>query len=291
MSTSSIDHLPQHKRAQLAAMVEAIRAEAPDVGMILLFGSHARGNWVRDVRTGYVSDFDLLVVVERPEVAADSALWTRVDKALAPIAGEAPVTVLVHHLRELNHEIRRGQFFFAEIVGEGIVLYDSKRFSLARVHATTPEERRALAQEYFDHWFKSAGGFFKNYRFSAGEGDDNIAAFQLHQSTERYLCAALLVFTGTKPNIHDIEKLGVLAASLHPLLAEPFPRATKADDDLFKLLKRAYIEARYSKSYRITAEELAILGERVKDLAGRVERACREKIESFAPLGEPPGST
>lgn len=68
---------------------------------------------------------------------------------------------------------------------------------------------------------------------------------------------------------------------LHPLLAEPFPRATGEEERLFKLLKKAYIDSRYSKSYRITAEELATLGAWVKDLAERVERACREKIASF----------
>jgi hypothetical protein len=62
---------------------------------------------------------------------------------------------------------------------------------------------------------------------------------------------------------------------------KPFPRGTEEDDRLFKLLKRAYIEARYKKSFSITAEELAILGARVRDFAGRVERACREQIESF----------
>ncbi len=47
---------------------------------------------------------------------------------------------------------------------------------------------------------------------------------------------------------------------------------------LFKLLKRSYIDSRYSRSFRITAEELATLGERVKDPAGRIERVCREKL-------------
>nr|MCU0687960.1 HEPN domain-containing protein [Polyangiaceae bacterium] len=84
---------------------------------------------------------------------------------------------------------------------------------------------------------------------------------------------ALLVFTGTKPTTHDLDKLAKLVAPLHPLLAEPFPRATEEDDRLFKLLKRAYIEARYKRSYRATAEDLATLGERVCELAARVERA------------------
>ena len=53
------------------------------------------------------------------------------------------------------------------------------------------------------------------------------------------------------------------------------------DDRLFKLLKRAYIEARYSKSYRVTDEELAALRERVLDLGARVREACSEKLASY----------
>ncbi len=276
---ASVDHLPEKKRAKLAAMAEKIRAEAPAAGMVVLFGSHARGDWVEDPETGYRSDYDLLVVVESPEVAADDALWARVEAAIRPIAEPSPLTLIVHDFRELNQQIRRGQFFFAELWAQGVVLYDSKRFQLARPKGATPEERKALTEEYFESWFTSAGTFFKTFRFLLGEGDFKIAAFQLHQATERYFAAALLVFTGTKPLSHDLEALGKLVAPLHPLLAEPFPRATEKDDRLFKLLKKAYIESRYSKSYKITAEELATLGERVKDLAGRVERACREKIE------------
>ncbi len=157
----------------------------------------------------------------------------------------------------------------------GRALHDSRRFTLARPKGATPEERKALAEEYFEQWFGSAGIFFKTFRFLLGEGDFKIAAFQLHQATERYFGAALLVFTGNKPLSHDLDALGKLVAPLHPALVEPFPRATEADERLFKLLKKAYIEARYSKSYRVTAEELGVLGERVGDLAGRVERACR----------------
>ena len=278
---SSLDHLPEEKRAKLAAMAEAIRAEAPAAGMIVLFGSHARGDWVEDPATGYRSDYDLLVVVEGAEAAEDHALWARAEAAVRALAEGSPVTLIVHDLRELNQELRRGQFFFAELLEQGVVLFDSKRFTLARPKAATPEERRALAQEYFDHWFTSAGQFFVHSEDAAARGWYPKAAFELHQATERYLATALLVFTETKPRTHDLEVLRKQISALHPLLAEPFPRATAEDERLFKLLKKAYIESRYSKSYRITAEELATLGERVKDLAGRVERACLEKIAAL----------
>ena len=278
---ASIDHLPADKQAQLAAMAAKIREMAPDVGMIVLFGSHARGDWVDDPEGGYHSDYDVLVVVESPEMAESHPRWSAVEREIRAFTGQSPVTLIVHDLRELNQQIRSAQFFFLEVWEQGVVLYDAKRFHLARPKATNAAERKALAQEYFDHWFASANSFFKNYKFSLGEHDNSIAAFLLHQAAERYFAALLLVFTMTKPKTHNLDELCQLAAPLHPLLAVPFPRETEEDRRLFKLLKSAYIDGRYKMSYRITAEELATLGERVKDLAGRIERACREKIESF----------
>lgn len=276
---TSLDHLPEPKRALLERAAGLIRAEVPAAGMIILFGSHARGNWVRDFQTGYRSDFDLLVLVDGQATVDDHALWHRVEKAVGELAGLDHVQLLVHDFHEVNDQIRRAQFFFVELWQQGIVLWDSRRFALARPKAATPEEHKQLGEEYLDHWFKSASTFFKAYAFLLQEGDHREAAFLLHQATERYFAAALLVFTGTKPLLHDLKKLVAMVSPLHALLADPFPMATEEDRHRFDLLRRAYIEARYSKGYKISAEELSALGERVRDLAGRVERACRERIE------------
>ena len=56
----------------------------------------------------------------------------------------------------------------------------------------------------------------------------------------------------------------------------------KADRARFEKLKDAYIKARYSKHYRITAEELGWLGERVESLAAIVETVCQERIAKLA---------
>jgi len=50
----------------------------------------------------------------------------------------------------------------------------------------------------------------------------------------------------------------------------------------FKLLKRAYIDARYKKDYQITKEQLEYLAERVKVLEELTEKICTKKIESFS---------
>ena len=66
--------------------------------------------------------------------------------------------------------------------------------------------------------------------------------------------------------------------NLHPGFAGVFPRDTKEDDELFKQLKNAYVDARYSSTYEITPEELAILRTRVLDLRERTDRICKEKL-------------
>jgi predicted nucleotidyltransferase len=59
---NALTHLPAEKRQELKAIMAAIHAH-PDVEMLILFGSYARGNWVEDVyeeegiRYHYQSDF------------------------------------------------------------------------------------------------------------------------------------------------------------------------------------------------------------------------------------------
>jgi hypothetical protein len=45
--------------------------------------------------------------------------------------------------------------------------------------------------------------------------------------------------------------------------------------------KKAYIDARYKKDYKITKKQLEYLASRVKVLEKLTRTICREKIESF----------
>ena len=288
---TSLEHLPESKRLQIQAIADLLRTEAP-VEMVILFGSYARGDWVEDLKNLYFSDYDILVVVATEQLAAKTSLWSDLAQRVKPIAGRIPVSLIVHDLKEINHEIRLGQYFFVDILREGVLLYTSRRHNLARPKALEPADRLELGLINFRYWFASASGFWRLCGHSAGQGLLHQAAFLLHQATERYFHSMLLVFTGYKPKTHDIEKLADQTAALHPALPDALPRTEPEDKRLFDLLKRAYIEARYSKSYRITFEELRILRERVLDLAVRVRQACVEKLGSFCGpdrVGELPG--
>ena len=74
----------------------------------------------------------------------------------------------------------------------------------------------------------------------------------------------MLVFTGYKPKRHNIETLGRRVSGCDADFLKVFPRATKEQDENFKLLKKAYIDARYKKDYKTTKKQLEYLAKRVK---------------------------
>ena len=280
---TTIDHLPDDQQQKLQAITAVFTS--PDVtipvDMLILFGSRARGDWVDDQETGYRSDYDLLVVVENEKQVNDLTVWGELERKVRGIIGDTPLTFIVHDIKFVNKEIRIGQYFFGDIANEGVLLYDSRRYMLAKPKALNAQERLALAERNFENWYESATEFWRGCRYYASRNLLKHAAFLLHQATERYYHAAILVFTGYKQRTHDIELLGVQAGEQHARLADVLPKSEPEDKHLFDLLKKAYIDARYSMSYRITAEELAELQKRVLVLAERVREACLEKIATF----------
>ncbi|MES2824573.1 MAG: HEPN domain-containing protein, partial [Pseudomonadota bacterium] len=145
----------------------------------------------------------------------------------------------------------------------------------------TPQEYKAIAEEHFDVWHRSSKSFYIHYETSIHIPDYRNAAFQLHQATEHCFACLLLVLTNYKPYTHNLIRLNSLAISQNARIAEVFPQDTKMHRSRFQLLKKAYVEARYSMHYKISLEELTWLGERVKHLQELTEKLCKEKIANF----------
>ena len=280
----TLDHLPPKKQRQLQALADLIRAEAK-VEMIVLFGSHARGDWVADPVGDYFSDFDVLVIVKSPSLVDKLDLWAKIEDRAQKIAAPTELSLIVHDIKDVNEQLEKGFYFFSDVKKEGIMLHDSGKFQLAEAKERTREERRTQAQAWFEEWFKSATSFYATHEFSLGIGDYKVAAFLLHQATERYYHTVLLVLTAYKPKTHNLEVLGKRAADLRPELRNVFPHGTPEEERLFKLLKKAYVDARYSSKYVITAEELAVIAGWVRDLRDRVERVCLERIAAMGDAG------
>ena len=108
------------------------------------------------------------------------------------------------------------------------------------------------------------------------------AAFVLHQATERFYHCLFLVRTLYSPKTHNLNQLRQLAEDVEPRLKAIWPRETKFERRCYELLREAYVKARYSRHYRITAEQLEWLSGRVEILQRTVRELCEERISSLA---------
>lgn len=172
-------------------------------------------------------------------------------------------------------------FFFIDVARDGIALYQSEDTEFHQPKPKTPPQALAMAREYFDQWFPSAGEFFDDFQSNLMRGRKSKAAFELHQATERLYHCVLLVCTFYTPHVHNLGFLRTQAERIDPRLIDAWPRDNRADRTRFEKLKEAYVKARYSKHYRISEEELAWLGERVEALGQAVQVICEERIAAL----------
>jgi predicted nucleotidyltransferase/HEPN domain-containing protein len=284
---TSLSHLPEDKQEELKTLTKVIVEKVP-AEMVVLFGSHARGDWVEDFQehTEYVSDYDILVITKGRKSAKADEKWWDLKKVINSRDEQTNVSIIHHGIGFVNNAIEQNQYFFVDILKEGILLFDSGNFTLSEPRNMKPVERQKKATNSFQQWFKSASLFLEGFGFYFQKGDDDLdyyknAAFELHQATERYYVAVLLVFTDYKPKIHDIEILGKQVEKLHSEFATVFPKNTPEKKRLFELLQKAYIDSRYNMNYKIEKEELEYLSERVKLLKDLTERICNERIAQF----------
>ena len=284
---NKIDHLPLNKQDELAKVVRFITGYVK-AEMIILFGSYARGNWVEE-RTEdgqhyqYRSDYDILVItatIKSEEV--QRRIEREMERAINTTIGvDTPTSIIVHDITFFNRRLRKGCYFFTDIKKEGIALYDTANYALDEAKELLPSERQKLAQEDFNYYFEEAIGFKKGVDFYKQEGRLNTAAFLLHQTTERLYTALLLVFTRYKPNTHDLYQLRKLVNSIDPAFVEVLTISNQEEGRLFELLRKAYVDARYKRSYTITEEELSALTREVNKLFDLTMACCQQKIARF----------
>jgi len=296
----SIDHLPEGKRRELDVIVQSIRdgfafaiarrtmprLRGGRLLKIILFGSYARGDWVEDPVGRYFSDYDLLVVVDRDELTEVAEFWAKTeDRLLAELSSgqklRTPVSIIYHSLTEVNEKLKLGRYFFMDIVREGILLFEEPGRSFAEPQPLSAEEALRETRGYFDDWFESAGNFQRLAGEALNAGMTKEAAFLFHQTTERLYHCLFLVRTLYSPKSHNLNRLRQLAEDMEPRLKAVWPRGTKFERRGFELLRDAYVKARYSRHYRITAEELEWLGSRVAVPRDLVNTLCRERIEGL----------
>ncbi|NMB70143.1 HEPN domain-containing protein [candidate division WWE3 bacterium] len=284
---SSLLHLPAKKIKEIEKVVEII-TDLAAVEKVILFGSHARGDWVSDkYKDGYVtyeyqSDFDILVIVNSEKNKNDIFLW---DKIKQQILNDpeilTTVNLIVDTAHFVNEKIAEGNYFYSDIKSEGISLYDSGSFQLAESVMLSVNERKELVKSEYEFWLGKAKSFIKDFKHNIADEELNNAAFHLSQAVESLYFAVLLVFSGYKPKSHNLEKIESLVFGLVPEVKNIFPKITEEQRALYSVLVRSYIDARYNKEFVVSKEELEKLFEETEKLMRLVIRSCETKIENL----------
>jgi uncharacterized protein len=283
---TSLDHLPIEKQQEIKHIAQIIK-EVVNPEKIILFGSYAKGTYVEDryrakdgITYEYISDYDFLVVTKNnPEktYVQESTILDRVDRY------KPPVNLEIHDIEYINEGLDWGQYFFIDILDEGILLHDTANYQFKKARQLSIEEQKKRSSDYFNVWFPKSTGFVKGVKFYLKENELNIAAFNLHQAIESLYYSVLLVFTGYKPKTHNLWKLRKKTKEYSVELFSVFNAETnKADEHLFDLLKRSYLEARYKpQDYVITELELISLIEKAEKMIEIVGKICQERIDSL----------
>jgi len=297
---SDVDHLPQIQQTELELVKQILMeefAKAVDGGSqpwrkngrilkIILFGSYARNDWVDEPENGYQSDFDLLIIVSHPNLTDIADYWyIAEDRILREQAIGRPVNIIVHSLQEVNQALGRGEYFWVDIARDGIGLYDLPGHSLATPKPLTPADAYEMAAGYLQKNLISVQNWLRMSELALAEGTDrdwlNKAAFNLHQAAETAYACFLLVRTLYFPRSHNIKFLRSLSEDNEPRLIEAWPRVQRIDRRRFELLKRAYVEARYSESFEIGLDDLEALTASVHRLRDVVEAISRARLETL----------
>ena len=294
---TDLDHLPDRNRRDLARAVEILFAEFQDataiatqgwkkqgrILKIVLFGSFARGDWVADPIGEYFSDYDILVVVSDKRLTDVLEFWAKADDhlmraVLIDKSISAPVNFIVHDLADVNEQLRHGRPFFTDIARDGIALYQLDDSAFDQARKLPRAKQQAEAQRYFDEWFSSAEAFKMGAAYYVSIGRPKEAAFNYHQAIERFYVCVLLVLTLYSPKSHKLNFLRSQAESHDQRLIAAWPRDSRFGQRCFELMRRAYVEARYSPHYKITPEELEWIGERIEVLQALVREICEERL-------------
>jgi len=295
---SGIGHLPDWKHNELREVVRIILDRFEEahtrratqwkkkgrIHQIILYGSHARGDWVYEPQTakGYCSDFDLMVVVNHKQVAEHGDFWhglrAEFDRMRAARRLKTPVGIILHTRQELHRSLAEARYFFVDVERDGIFLYQDDDKPLPKPRAHTPESRLRFARGYFAKWYKDAGEFYDDFSSNLDRNRFNKAAFELHQCVEQLYHTTLLVKVLYTPHVHNIGYLRDEAAKLDRRFLHVWLEDNHWQRAAFNLLKGAYVKARYSKRYAIGADQLRWLGEQAQELARVVQAVCQEHI-------------
>lgn len=287
---NQLAHLPQRKQDELAEILKII-CEVANPAKVILFGSHTTDKWVEDeyeergTTYSYISDYDILVVIPDGDKEKEHEIASKIENRTLKYKND--VSPIVHSFNYVNKGLEMGQYFFRDIIKEGIVLFDTGEFIFSEVKPLSSKEEKEVALRNYNKWVKSGARFLKiaknSLRVALKDGDPlNEVIFNLNQAAEKLYGGLLLVYTGYKPKTHKLKVYRKYSKHIDENLNQVFkyPLDDSEEYRLFDILNKAYLDARYQDDYYIELQDLEKLIIKVESLQKIIVRLCNKKISA-----------
>lgn len=288
---NSIDFLPEIKQRDLHELSGLIRVEVKDVVMIILYGSYARNTYVElDIRRDYgggkiqfMSDYDILVVTKKRLGSKEGTVESRIKDRFSKDKGEFQTypQIINESISKLNNALSEGRYFYVDILNEGVILYDSEECQLATPRELNYAEILKMAGDYYIGKLNRAKSHYEYFQLDYSKKRYTYGTYNLHQVVEHLLKAIPLVFVLYGHKEHVLKFLMEKCKPYTLELATVFPCDTKEEKDLFELLERSYIEARYNDDFVVPKEIVDTLVPKVNLLFELVERVCQKQFDFY----------
>lgn len=288
---NQLSHLPEHKQNELAEIVKVI-CEVAHPAKIILFGSHTSDKWVEDeyeergATYSYISDYDILVVIPDGDKDKEHDIASKIENRTLKYKND--VSPIVHSFNYVNKGLEMGQYFFRDIIKEGIVLFDSGEFIFSDSKPLSRNEEKEVAIRGYEKWVNSGIRFLDHTKVMLENAllkrfPLNEVIFNLNQSTEKFYGGLLLVYTGYKPKTHKLKVYRKYSKHIDEELNQlfKFPTGDSEEYRLFDILNKAYLDARYQDDYYIDPQDLKKLIIKVEKLEAIVINLCQQRINSL----------
>lgn len=306
-NTASISYLPKHKQTDLGLIIGIIKGTIPEVGMALLYGSYARGDYVdfdKRVDFGesktYQSDYDILVLthktnkndIEKKQQSVIDKYYAAKNKQKqeAERSGKTihitPLRLLHKDIEGFNNEISDNNYFSVQIKNEGIVLLDKEVYRLSDPRALNYKEIQVLAQEYYDFRMGTVENHLIASELLFSKQIYNLSAYHLQQALENIYHSILLVFSLYSPKNHKLQELNKAVYQYAPSVSDCFGSPNDDDDTklIFSLIDKAYIEGRFDRKYSTTKEQIELAITKIKDVLRLAKESNQEQINKYGEL-------
>jgi uncharacterized protein len=244
------------------------------------------------------ADALLLIIVSHRALADMSAFWEEVEDRLCqdPDTGQ-DILCLVHSRNAITQRAEERVSLLNSIVRDGCNLLSFSGGGSAIKHTFSvasenepPKRPQATIREDYSLWKTSASQsiFLAQVSMKQGPGWDSRSAFLLHQASENAYRMFFSTVTAYPLATHQLRHMRHLARAIDSRFEEAWQLQASKEERYFNLLCRAYIEARYSLTYRTSEAALRWQADRVAKLIEIADALCLEWLNELGTDGPAP---